>query len=190
MTKEDMLLNRMNEGQVYRRSELMKYSTTADRYLVRLVHDKKVVRVSSGLYTKPKPSAFGAVPPSDNELVESFLKEDRFLLNSFNNYNQLGLGLTQLYNNKVVYNYKRHGEYELNGRKYYFKRLSKFPKNLTKEFLLVDMLNNLKYLAEDQTRVLDNFFKNKNNFDSKKVMRAAKEYARASTLKVLEQAYK
>ena len=185
-----MLLNRMNEGEVYRRADLMKYTSAVDRHLVKLVHDKKIVRVSSGLYTKPKASAFGAVPPSDDELVESFLKDDRFLVNSLNNFNQLGLGLTQLYNNKVVYNYKRHGEYELNGRKYSFKRLSRFPKQLTKEFLLVDMLNNLKYLAEDQTTVLDNFFKNKNNFDSKKVMRAAKEYARPSTLKILEQAYK
>lgn len=190
MTKEDQLLNRMNVGEVYRRADLMKYSSAADRHLVKLVHDKKVVRVSSGLYTKPKASAFGAVPPTDDELVESFLKDDRFLVNSLNNFNQLGLGLTQLYNNKVVYNYKRHGEFELNGRKYSFKRLSRFPKQLTKEFLLVDMLNNLKYLAEDQNIVLEKFFKNKNNFDSKKVMRVAKEYARPSTLKVLEQAYK
>lgn len=189
LTKENMLLNRMNEGEVYRRSDLMKYLTAADRYLARLVHDKKVVRVSSGLYTKPKASAFGAVPPTDSELVESFLKDDRFLVNSLNNYNQLGLGLTQLYNNKVVYNYKRHGEYELNGRTYSFKRLSRFPRKLTKEFLLVDMLNNLKYLAEDQNAVLDNFFKNKNNFDSKKLMRVAKKYARPATLKVLEKAY-
>ncbi len=189
MTKEDMLLNRMNEGEVYRRSDLMKYSTTADRYLVKLVNEKKVVRVSSGLYTRPKASAFGAVPPTDEELISSFLKDDRFLLNSFNNYNQLGLGLTQLYNNKVVYNYKRHGEFELNGKKFSLKRLPKFPSKLTKEYLLVDLLNNLKYVAEDQNKVIASFFKNKNNFDSKKVMRAAREYARPHTIKLLEQAY-
>ncbi len=189
MTKEDVLLNKMNEGEVYRRSDLMKYSATADRYLAKLVHDKKIVRVSSGLYTKPKASAFGAVPPTDEELVSSFLKDDRFLLNSFNNYNQLGLGLTQLYNNKVVYNYKRHGEFELNGKKFSLKRLPKFPSKLTKEYLLVDLLNNLKHVAEDQNKVKENFFKNKKNFDSKKVMRAAREYARPHTMKLLEQAY-
>lgn len=189
MTKEDMLLNRMNEGEVYRRADLIKYTSAADRYLFKLVHDKKVVRVSSGLYTKPKASAFGAVPPTDEELVSSFLKDHRFLLNSFNNYNQLGLGLTQLYNNKVVYNYKRHGEFELHGKKFSLKRLPKFPSKLTKEYLLVDLFNNLKYVAEDQNKVVESFFKNKNNFDAKKVMRIAREYARPHTMKLLEQVY-
>lgn len=189
MTKEDTLLNRMSVGEVYRRSDLMKYSSTADRYLEKLVSEKKVLRVSAGLYTRPKLSAFGAVPPTDKELVSSFLKDDRFLLNSFNNYNQLGLGLTQLYNNKVVYNYKRHGEFELNGKKFSLKRLPKFPSKLTKEYLLVDLFNNLKYVAEDQNKVIENFLKNKSNFDAKKVMRMAREYARPHTLKLLEKAY-
>jgi hypothetical protein len=49
-------------------------------------------------------------------LVKAFLKTDRFVLTSPNAYNQLGLGTTQLYNKRVVYNQKRHGTFPLGNR--------------------------------------------------------------------------
>ncbi len=189
LAKEEVLLNIMKLGQVYRRSDLVKHSAAVDRNLEKLVSDHKVLRLSAGMYLRPLTSSFGTVPPDDKELVSSFLKDDRFLITSFNNYTQLGLGLTQLYNNQVVYNYKRHGEFELGGRRFYFKRLPKFPRQLTEEFLLVDMLNNLKNLPEDRNRVVETFIKNKEKFNSKKVLSVAKEYGRPGTRKLLEGAY-
>ena len=190
MAKDELLLGRMKIGQVYRRSDLARYSATVDRYLDRLVKKNKLVKVSGGLYLRPNVSAFGAVPADNNTLVKTFLKDDRFLVNSYNNYNQLGLGLTQLYQNNVVYNYKRFGEFELGGKKFFFKRMPKFPRQLSKEFLLVDLLNNLKDLAEDETLILENLKNNKENFDVKKVMTLAKEYGRPRTKKFLEEVYK
>lgn len=189
LAKDEALLSKMEAGKVYRRADLARLSATVDRHLDTLVSANKLQKVSAGLYLRPNQSAFGNLPPDDKSLIRSFLKDDRFLVNSFNNYNQLGLGLTQLYNSQVVYNYKRHGEFELGGKKFLFKRLPKFPKQLTKEFLLVDMLNNLKNLAEDETVVVENFLTKKDKFDAKKVFTVAKKYGRPKTKKLLEKAY-
>jgi hypothetical protein len=43
------------------------------------------------------------VPPAEETLIRSFLKDDRFLLTSPNVYNSLGIGTTQLYNKQLVY---------------------------------------------------------------------------------------
>ena len=47
--------------------------------------------------------------------MEAFLRDHRFLLTSPNAYNSLAFGTTQLYNQTVVYNHKRHGQFELGG---------------------------------------------------------------------------
>ncbi|MBL7543365.1 MAG: hypothetical protein JNL11_06085 [Bdellovibrionaceae bacterium] len=189
MIKDEALLKKMETGKVYRRADLSTYSSNLDRYLDKLVKENKLQKVSAGLYLRPNTSAFGNLPANDKSLVQSFLKDDRFLINSFNNYNQLGLGLTQLYNVQIVYNYKRHGEFELGGKKFVFKRIPKFPSQVTKEFLLVDMLNNLKNLAEDENLVVASFLTSKDKFDAKKVLDVAKQYGRPKTKKLLEKAY-
>jgi hypothetical protein len=71
-------------------------------------------------------------------------------------YNGLGVGTTQQYNQRTVYNNKRHGEFKLGNRKFNFRIKPHFPKKETMEFLLVDMLNNLETLAEDQLEILKN----------------------------------
>ena len=56
----------------------------------------------------------------------------------------------QLYNARRVYNYKRHGDFKLGNRTFHFVRKPYVPNKLTEEFLLVDLINNLKRVAEDQ----------------------------------------
>jgi hypothetical protein len=75
--------------------------------------------------------------------VAGFLKDHRFLLASPNAYNALGVGTTQLYDKTVVYNHKRHGQFSLGGRTFDFRQKPSLPKKLTREFLLVDLANNL-----------------------------------------------
>ena len=107
-----------------------------------------------GLYACPKQTEFGKAPAADDKLVEAFLKDDRFLLASPNAYNGLGVGTTQLYDKTVVYNHKRHGNFALGGRMFEFRAKPSFPKTLSKEFLLVDLVNNLDRLAESKAEVL------------------------------------
>lgn len=143
-------------GQVYRRSDLEPWSNALDRHLKQLVDEETLQKLSQGLYYYPRKASFGNVPPEDEKLVGAFLKSDDFLLTTPNLYNSLGVGTTQLYNKRVVYNHKRHGQFMLGGKLFDFRLKHKFPKELSKEFLLVDLLNNLSELAEDRENVLKN----------------------------------
>jgi hypothetical protein len=99
----------------------------------------------------PRKTRFDDAP---EKLVEAFLKDDRFLMVSPNDYNSLGVGTTQLHNEPVVYNRKRHGRHKLDGRVYDFRLRPSVPAQLTKEVLLVDLLHNLKRLPDDEAKVL------------------------------------
>ena len=155
----DRLKNHLHKGRVYRRRELTQWSLSVDRHLKELLNQGALQKMSQGLYYYPKSVSFGEVPPKDEELVQAFLKSNDFLLTSYNYYNELGVGTTQLYNHKLVYNFKRHGDFNLGGKVFSFRLKHKFPKTLSKEFLLVDLLNNLNELAEDKEAVLEVFTK-------------------------------
>jgi hypothetical protein len=121
-------------------------------------------------------------------LVETFLKDRRFLLTSPNAYNNLGVGTTQLYDKTVVYNRKRHGDFQLGGRKFTFRVKADFPMTLTKEFLLVDLVNNLDQLAEAKNEVLERVRKRAVSFDVRRLRRAVRNYGNVRTKKFFEHA--
>ena len=154
MNTLESLKKRLKSGQVYRRADLKHWSKAVDRHLQDLVKEGALQKMSPGLYYCPKKASFGEVPPEDEELVRAFLKSNDFLLTSPNLYNALGVKTTQLYNHRVVYNHKRHGRFTLGGKVFEFRLKHKFPVNLSKEFLYVDLLNNLNNLAEDREEVL------------------------------------
>ena len=177
MTKKaEEFRKHLKDGRVYRRAELAQWSNAIDRHLTTLVKSGFLEKLSAGLYYVPKRTVFGAVPPEDESLVQTFLKEDDFLLTSPNAYNSLGVGTTQLYNVRVVYNHKRHGEFELGGRKFVFQSKHRFPKKLTPEFLLVDLVNNLENLAEDRTEVLKNVLVKARTMDLRKLKHSVTAY--------------
>lgn len=102
-------------------------------------------------------------------------------MTSPNLYNQLGLGTTQLYDKRVVYNQKRHGAFDLGGRVYQFERRVNVPLKLSKEFLLVDLVNKVDQLAEDRDAVLARVRENAVQLDSRKLSRAVSLYANYSS---------
>lgn len=55
----------------------------------------------------------------------------------------------------MVYSHKRHGQLALGGRTYDFRMKPAFPKKLSREFLLVDLVNNLDRLGESADEVLE-----------------------------------
>ena len=119
----------------------------------------------------------------ENDLVRAFLRSSKYVLTSPNAYNLLGLGTTQLYNLRVVYNQKRHGEFTLGGKKFLFLRRLNVPKTVTKEFLLVDLLNELDRLAEDEQTVLEKAKEKALQMDRRKLLKAADLYGKVSTKK-------
>ncbi|MDP8212237.1 MAG: hypothetical protein P9X22_02960 [Candidatus Zapsychrus exili] len=154
MNALNRLKKHLRSGQVYRRADLEQWSNAIDRHLKKLEKDDVLQKMSRGVYYCYAKASFGNVPPEDEKLVRAFLKSDDFLLTSPNLYNSLGVGTTQLYNKQVVYNHKRHGRFMLGGKSFDFCLKHKFPRVLSKEFLFVDLLNNLNELAEDRDDVL------------------------------------
>ncbi|MFN5889098.1 MAG: hypothetical protein ACK448_01765 [Bacteroidota bacterium] len=182
----DLLRQHIKQGEVYRRSDLEYYSTAIDRHLSQLTKDGTLIKLNQGLYYAPKQSKFGAVPPDDRQVVERFLKDEDFLLVSPNSFNSLGLGLTQLYNTTWVYNHKRKGEFKLNGKIFEFKLKSSFPKNISREYLLVDLINNLDTLAEDQTQTIDKLPDYVANFNIDALMKVTQQYGSGKTKRTLK----
>jgi hypothetical protein len=179
----------MKPGKVYRRKELNEYSNSVDRELAELSFKGAVKKLSAGLYVKPEQSRFGALPPDDKELVRAFLNNNQFLLMSFNDYTSLGLGFTQLYNEILVYNRRRHGQVKLGSKKFVFKNIPEFPRKSSREFLLIDMLNNLKSLGEDSSEVLKRLKKKKDSFNMRKTSLMAKRYGKLRTKKIIKELY-
>jgi hypothetical protein len=177
----------MRPGRVYRRQDLEVSSTAVDRDLATLVASGVVRKVASGLYCRPRKNRFGETPPQDRELVRAFLKTNDFLLTSYNHYNQLGLGLTQVYNTYRVYNHKRSGAFRLDGKHFRFLQVPAYPPKLTKEFLLVDLLNNLRELPDDTELVLGNLTSRLDEFDRESLRAQLERYGRPAARRALEQ---
>lgn len=188
MNALEQVKSHLQEGKVYRRADLERWSNAVDRHLSQLQQEGVLMKLSGGLYYRPKMTVFGAAPADDETLVEAFLKDRRFLLTSPNLYNALGLGMTQLYNETVVYNHKRHGLFRLGGRTFRFVMKPHFPVKPTPEFLLVDVVNNLDQLAEDRERVLKQVQNKACSMDKHALTKAVQEYGGVRTRKFFSKA--
>lgn len=186
-TAAEKLKEAMTPGRVYRRRELKSLSNNISRDLDKLVEKNELVRAAPGLYYRPEIGKFGARPAAVKELVRAFLNEENFLLTSLSNYNPLGLGLTQLYNQTIVYNRKRHGEFVLDRVRFAFRRPRNFPKILSKEFLYVDVFNNRHELAEDTTKLESLLSSRAEEADRKVLLDMARNYGKVSTVKFFEE---
>ncbi len=173
-------------GQVYRRADLAAHSSNVDRHLAKLVAEGRLKKLSQGMYTAPKTTAFGEAPPDADSLLKTFLKDDHFVVYGPSQFNSLGLGTTQLYNRLVVFNRKRVGEFTLGGRTYSFYRWREAPKQLTPEFLVVELLNRLEELAEDRDQVLMRLKDKLPEFNRRRLLLAASRYGTLSTQKKLK----
>jgi len=191
MKNADKLKETMEPGRVYRRQELAGLSTAVDRDLKTLVAAGEVRKLGSGLYAKPRPSALGPLPPEDREVVRTFLKTDDFRLTSYNDFNLLGMGLTQVYNTYVVYNHKRSGDFKLGRRHYKFRLVPAYPATelVEPEYLLVDMLNNLMRLPDNVELVLRNLKDGVRRFDRAKVMECLERYGNPAARRLLRRVY-
>jgi hypothetical protein len=179
------LKSRLRPGRVYRRKELAGWSKAVDRHLKQLLDEGRLEKVATGLYVAPRKTRFGSAPPKADSRVGAFLGDEKFLVVSPNAYNGLGVGTTQLYNTPVVYNRKRHGKFELDGRPYEFRQRASFPSQLSEEFLLVDLLHNLDRLAEDHAAVRKRALDRARTLDPRRLAKAVDVYQSARVRKLL-----
>jgi len=187
MSTLDNFKKRLRAGKVYRRDELSKYSTSIDRHLAESVAEGSLQKLAQGLYYAPRKTAFGIAPPDEDQLIKVFLKGDDYLITSPNYYNSLGFGSTQLYNIKRIYNHKRHEDIKLGNKIYQFRRKPKFPKKLTQEYLVVDLLNNLDSLAEDKQAIASTLRNKIKHFDKKELYRNATKYGTIAAKKFIQE---
>lgn len=183
MNALEVVKSHLCPGQVYRRADFEKWSNAVDRHLSQLRQEKMLTKLSGGLYYCPKENSFGKAPPQDHELVEVFLKDTRFLILTYDAYNTLGVGTTQLYNETVVYNHKRHGVFKIGSRTFRFVMKHHFPPQLSDEFLLVDLVDSLNKLAEDRSSILGHIKAKVLSMDQKALQEAVKEYGGAKARK-------
>ena len=185
MSKSTELKRHLRRGSVYRRAELEQWSNSVDRHIGELVEAGTLEKVGPSLYYYPKKNIYGAEPPDTKTLVRKFLKNDQFLITSLNHYNGLGVGTTQLYNQVMVYNHNRSGEIKLGNKVIKFRKKNAFPSASSKEFLMVDLVNNLSDLAEDQAEVMKRVVETVPKLDKNSLNNALKSYGTAKTRKLL-----
>ena len=186
-TASEQLKAHLRPGRVYRREEFLQWSNAVDRHLKTLTGEGVLKKLRTGLYYCPRKFEFGEAPAEEHALVQAFLRSDRFVVTSPNVFNQLGLGTTQLYNKRVVYNQKRHGTFDLGGRTYVFHKRMNVPKRLTLEFLLVDLVNELDNLAEDSEALMARVRAKAAEMDHRRLSRAVSLFGNYSTQKKFQE---
>jgi hypothetical protein len=82
---------------------------------------------------------------------------------------------------------KRLGRFTLGGFTFEFRRQPRFPRKLTEEFLLVDLLNNLPALAEDTDMLRANACSKAKEMNASKLRSAAHNYGKVATRKFFDQ---
>ena len=184
MNSLQKMRNHLVPGHSYRRSDLALFSSNVDRNLQTLVSEGSLKKLSPGLYVAPKTTIFGEAPPDEQSLLHTFLKDDHFVVYSPSQFNSLvGVGTTQLYNSRVVFNRKRTGEITVGGRTYVFRLWREAPRSLSQEFLVVELLNRLNELAEDRDMLLEKLRLKLSDFNLLKLSRDIKRFGTLSAQK-------
>lgn len=146
----------LEPGGVYRTRDLARWSANAPRLAARLVRDGKLVPLAHGLFTAPRRSRFGDVPPTDEALLHAFLDGEPFVFTGPERWNALGLGTTAVFATPLVYNTKRSGQFTFGSRRFLLRRVA-FPETPSPEWFVVDLFENAEQAAaarEDLARAL------------------------------------
>ena len=179
----------LEPGRVYRRADLAACSNAIDRHLRQLVDAGVLRKLMTGVYHRPSLSSFGPVPSDETRAIEAFLKDGDFLIVSLNDYNSLGLGTTQIYNERLVYNFKRDGRFRIDGQRYRFMKRRMFPRTVTEAFMLVDLVNNLDLLAEDRVELARRVAGRAQTIGEGEIRDAARAFGKPGTRKFFERVF-
>lgn len=139
---------KLEEGEVYRTKDLRKLSSNPTRLAQRLVQEGKLLKLRNGLFQVPKKGAFGCVPPSEDAILKALFGSRPYLKTGPSVWNSLGLGTTVVETIPLVYNKTKTGIEQVGKKKFEFRRV-RFPRKPSKEFFVVDLLQNLDRAGAD-----------------------------------------
>ena len=77
--------------------------------LERMYKNNEIEKLSKGIYYFPKNSKYGRVPPSDEEIIDTFTKSNKGMVVGYGLYNKLNL-TTQVSKKTVIYSSKINGD--------------------------------------------------------------------------------
>ena len=76
--------------------------TAFSKAVSRLCQGEEIYRVSKGIYCRPKKTRFGFIPPSEKEILNLFVSENKGIVVKYSLYNSLGI-TTQIPKGYIVY---------------------------------------------------------------------------------------
>lgn len=173
---------RPTKGKVYRTQELARYDSNPTRLASSLVKRGLLRRLRSGLFYAPKRGAFGEVPPSEAALLRGYFGGKPYLRSGPSVWNALGLGTTAVESVPLVYNTTKTGTETLGDKRFEFRRV-KFPRKVDREYLVVDLFENLDRAGadlEDVQRALGIALR-QGRFDAHRLLERAKDYGSRAT---------
>ncbi len=139
-------------GRVYRTRELRGWSANPTRLAKRMVKEGTLRQAAHGLFYAPRPTRFGLAPPPETEILRGFFEGTPFIISGPPRWNALGLGATALFAATLVYNTKRTGEFQLDGRPYLLRRVL-FPEDPPPEYYVVDLIQHHKMAGHSLTDI-------------------------------------
>ncbi|MCC7066301.1 MAG: hypothetical protein IT456_26135 [Planctomycetes bacterium] len=182
MTKAKRKKSVPQPGRVYRTRELAPWGANTPRLAKRLVGQGRLVALAHGLFSCPRRSKFGPVPPDDRELMRAFLSGAPFVFTGPEAWNTLGLGTTAVFAVPLVYNTKRSGLFEFGGRKLLLRRVA-FPAQPSPEWFVVDLFEHAGQAAaslQELTQALSHRV-SAGAFDASKLRKMAARYGSLAT---------
>ena len=126
--------------------------------LERMYKNKEIDKLSKGIYYFPKNSKYGIVPPSDEEIIETFTRSNKGMVIGYGLYNKLNL-TTQISKKTVIYSSKIEGETK-NIRNIEIKNVQvKFSKEYIEIIQMLEVLQNYYKIQDLNNKVFYNYVK-------------------------------
>lgn len=179
----------LEPGRVYRTREFRAWSANAPRLAKRLMREGRLRQLASGLYAHESVSRFGAVPPTDHEIMRGFLEGGPFVFTGPDRWNVLELGTTTVFAVPLVYNTKRSGTFELGGRPFRLRRVA-FPANPSLEWFVVDLIEHADEAGASRTGLQSALGRAlaRNRFDRDRLREMAQRYGTRVTRVLVDSA--
>jgi hypothetical protein len=172
----------LEAGKVYRTRDLTAWGANPTRLAKRLLSEGQLRQLAHGLFYSPRPSRFGPVPPTDEEILRGFLGTDDFVITGPPWWNALGLGTTAAFPVTLAYNSKRSGEFRFGSRRFQLRRI-RYPRQPSAEWFVVDLIEHHEMAGAslaDIERAIARALEER-RFDAAKLRMTASEYGTADT---------